>query len=84
MSKEVIRPQQYAQVKDKANADGFNVQLNKEQIAELADLYQGMIEGFQTGKIIKGEIIQVDSDGVLVDINFKSHCLSSKYEFCEH
>ena len=35
------------------------------------------------GKIVKGTIIKVDSDGVLVDINFKSRGLIPKYEFSD-
>lgn len=84
MAKEVIRPEQYAQVKNKSVEQDFNLELSPEQLDELSALYEGMIEGFQTGKIIKGEVIQVDSDGVLVDINFKSHGLIPKYEFGEH
>lgn len=84
MAKEVIRPEQYAQVKNKSVEQDFNLELSPEQLTELSELYEGMIEGFQTGKIIKGEVIQVDSDGVLVDINFKSHGLIPKYEFGEH
>ena len=85
MAKEVIRPEQFAQVKDKSvNEQDLELELSEEQLQELSELYEGMFEDFKTGKIIKGSVIQVDSDGVLVDIDFKSHGLIPKYEFGEH
>lgn len=84
MSKEIIRPEDYAQVKDKSVLEDMQLELNDEQKQELASLYEGAFESFKTGVIIKGNIIQVDSDGVLVDIDFKSHGLIPKYEFGEH
>lgn len=84
MAKEVIRPEQFAQVQNKSIALDADLVLSDEQKKELSQLYEGMFDEFQTGKIIKGSVIQVDSDGVLVDIDFKSHGLIPKYEFGEH
>ena len=58
--------------------------LNEEQLKELSDLYDGMFDSFKPGKIITGKVVQVDSDGVLVDIDFKSRGLIPKYEFGDH
>ncbi len=58
--------------------------LNPEQQQELANLYEGMFDNFQPGKIVKGTIITVDSDGLLVDINYKSRGHIPKYEFANH
>ena len=44
----------------------------EEQKKELASLYEGMINKFKTGSIIKGTVKNVSSDGVLVDIDYKS------------
>ena len=84
MSKEVIRPEQFAHVKNKSFAQDADLVLSNEQEKELYELYEGIFEDFQPGKIIKGSIIKVDSDGVLVDIEFKSHGLIPKYEFGDH
>ena len=37
-----------------------------------------------TGKLVKGTILKVDNDGVLVDINFKSDGFIPRFEFSEH
>ncbi len=84
MSKEVIRPHQFAQAQNKFSLHDADLALNDEQRQELSALYEGMFNEFQIGKIIKGSVIQVDPEGVLVDIQFKSHGLIPKYEFGEH
>ena len=35
---------------------------------KLEELYQGAFETFQQGKLVKGTVVNIDSDGVLVDI----------------
>ncbi len=84
MAKEVLRPEQFAQVKNKAVFEDTDLELSSEQLKELSELYEGMFDTFKPGKIITGRVISVDSDGVLVDIDFKSHGLIPKYEFGEH
>lgn len=84
MSKECIRPEQFCNVKTaRLEADDF-LELSEEQLKELADLYTGLFEQFKIGKIVTGTIVTVDSDGVLVDIGFKSRGLVPKFEFKEH
>ena len=83
MSKERIRSNQFATPGIKL-IEEINIKLNEEQLKELADLYHGAFETFQEGKLIKGTIIKTDSDGVLVDIQYKSHGLIPRYEFGEH
>lgn len=84
MSKELIRPQDFCAVKTKGLFEEMNLHLSAEQAAELASLYEGAFETFQTGKLVKGTIIKLDSDGVLVDIGYKSRGLIPKYEFTEY
>ena len=43
-----------------------------------------MANKFKQGSIIKGNVINVSSDGVLVDIDYKSDGLIPLYEFSEH
>ncbi len=83
MSKEIIRPDQYRTVKSN-NADQAVLELNDAQKKELLDLYEGIFDKFKPNSLIMGKIIRVDSDGVLVDIAYKSHGLIPKYEFGPH
>ena len=81
MSKERIRPQQYRSVDPMLDTDRLAV--NAEQEAELVDLYGGLTK-FKQGSIVSGKIIDVSSDGVLVDIDYKSDGLIPLYEFSKH
>jgi small subunit ribosomal protein S1 len=85
MSKEHIKPSQFCMQKKKAvDLDTQEIEWTPEQKQELEDLYRGMSDTFQPGKIVKGTIAAVDSDGVLVDINYKSRGHIAKYEFSHH
>lgn len=84
MSKECIYPNQFAHVKRKESLDDVALELNDAQLQELSELYEGMSSTYQPGKIVKGTIIRADSDGVLVDINFKSRGFIPKFEFGVH
>ena len=82
MSKEVIKGSQFAHVKKDWNDEVLH--LNKEQSEELNALYKGIVDRFRPGKIVTGKVISLDSNGVLVDIGYKSHGLIPFYEFSEH
>ena len=84
MSKEIIRPSQFAAADRAALLDESMLTTSEEQRQELASLYQGMSEHIQPGKLIKGTVLRIDNDGVLVDINFKSDGFIPRYEFSEH
>jgi small subunit ribosomal protein S1 len=77
MSKEIIRPQQYARVN---LIQQESLSLNPEQIEQLSALYQGL-DRLRKGQLITGSIMRHDSDGVLVDIDYKSNGLIPLYEF---
>jgi len=84
MSKEVIRPEQFCTTKNKQIVDNEDIALNKELSDQLGALYEGMFDTFKQGKIVTGNVVRIDSDGVLVDINYKSRGLIPKNEFGEH
>lgn len=84
MSKEIIRPSQFCNVKTALVSQEDFLELSEEQLKELSDLYTGLFEQFKIGKIVNGVVVTVDSDGVLVDIGFKSRGLIPKFEFKEH
>lgn len=83
MSKELIRPEQFCTVKTKLNIDQF-LQLDEELQRELDALYKGAVETFQLGKLVKGIVVAIEDNGVLVDIKYKSRGLVPRYEFGEH
>ena len=83
MSKTVIRGDQFCHVKP-AWQEEEELQLSPQQIEELKSLYTGVFEGLKQGKIIMGKVVSADSDGVLVDVGFKSHGLIPNYEFSDH
>lgn len=84
MSKELIRPGQFCRVQSTALLEESELKLNPEQQKELKDLYEGTIGTFQPGKPVKGTIVKIDADGILVDIHYKSDGLIPRYEFSEH
>lgn len=82
MAKELLRPSQYRAVEQPLDEDILS--LNKEQQQELASLYGDIEANFKQGAIITGTVMKADSDGVLVDIGYKSDGLIPLYEFSPH
>jgi len=82
MSKEFIKPQQFARA-DVANFEN-EFTLSAAQIQELQELYDGTTGKFSTGQLITGRIVEVDASGVLIDIDYKSNGFVPAYEFPEH
>ena len=81
MAKELIRPQQFRTAARDVADEGLS--LNEEQKNEVSALYEGMLTNFKPGGIIKGTVLQVNQDGVLVDIDYKSDGLIPLYEFSD-
>jgi len=48
---------------------------------ELADLYQATMEDFREGEVVKGTIVDLSGDRILVDIGYKSEGAIDRYEF---
>jgi len=84
MSKEVIKPSQFAHADRAALLEDVVLNKSDEQLKDLAALYTGMLHNVSTGKLVKGTILKVENDGVLVDINFKSEGFIPRFEFSEH
>jgi len=82
MSKELIRPSQFAHAD--IIAQDLNLSLNQEQEKELFELYESAKGQFKAGNLLEGTIVRIDSDGILVDIDYKSDGLIPKYEFSDH
>lgn len=81
MSKKVLSAQQFCKVAPLAIDEA--VVLSDEQQKELRDLYEGTLGSYKQGGLAVGKIVALTSDGVLVDIGFKSDGLIPLYEFSE-
>ncbi len=83
MAKEIIRPSQFSRV-DIVEPMDNDIALNEDQLKELAGLYEDFFSICKPGKVVKGKIVEISSDGVLVDIGYKSEGLIPRYEFSTH
>ena len=84
MARERIKPEQFKSVDGVLLEQDEALSRRQEQQSELAELYEGTGEKFQIGTIIEGTVLEVVDDGVLVDIQYKSHGFISFNEFNEH
>ncbi len=82
MAKEMLRSSQFRTVEQPLEDTGFT--LNEAQKKDLASLYEGIADSFRQGAIISGTVLKVDSDGVLINIGYKSDGLIPGYEFTQH
>lgn len=82
MSKEFIKPKQFAHANAVFADQEFT--LSAEQLQDMQELYDGTVGKFSTGQLITGKILEVDSNGVLVDIDYKSNGFVPAYEFSDH
>lgn len=81
MSKKVLSAQQFSRVSPLATDGGITLTPQQEQ--ELASLYEGALGNYKQGSLAEGKVVAVTSDGVLVDIGFKSDGTIPLYEFSE-
>jgi small subunit ribosomal protein S1 len=85
MSKELIRTSQYRTSKAKVTAvEDMVLEAGTETVSDLSALYEGIFKNFQPGKTTTARVMRIDSDGVLVDLKYKSHGLIPKFEFGPH
>ena len=80
MSKELIRPEQFSKA---AVTKSDFAELSPAQLQELQELYEGAAAKLRQGELLSGVVIASDSNGVLVDVNYKSNGLISRYEFTD-
>jgi small subunit ribosomal protein S1 len=81
MSKEVLRPELFAKV---YYLEPEALELTEQQKKELDALYEETIDKLRPGQLTVGKVITADSNGVLVDIQYKSNGLIPRYEFADH
>lgn len=69
------------EIKEKSHA-GIDLNLfGSDKQAEMAKIYENTLKPFKEGAIVKGRILEVRSNEVLVDIGYKSEGLISSDEF---
>lgn len=81
MSKEVLRSHQFRAVEFIPTDDAL--QASEASRQDLAALYGEKTGNFQPGSILEGVVLKMSTDGVVVDINYKSDGLIPLYEFNE-
>jgi len=82
MSKEFIKPSQFARVDVVQTEQEFT--LSAAQLQDMQELYDGTVGRFSTGQLITGRVLEVDHSGVLIDIDYKSNGFVPGYEFPDH
>jgi len=83
MSKELLSSTQFRHVEPTTVDESFT--LTPEQQQDLQQLYEsGAHAAYKQGGLVNGTISSIGSDGILVDIGFKSEGLIPAYEFSEH
>ena len=80
MAKERIRPSQFAHA-NIISVDEF--QPTEQELKSMEELFAGEESKYKTGQLVQGKVLSVDSDGVVVDINYKSNGVIPLYEFSE-
>lgn len=81
MSKEIIRGEQFAKAEPMPTDE--DLELSEEQLTELSNLFKGIFEEIKSGELLEAKIVNVDSDGITVDIGYKSHGIIPRYEFSD-
>lgn len=84
MARELLRPEQFAKADPAYLISDDVFELSPEQRTEIEELYAGIFENFRPGALLTGTIIRKDSDGLLIDINYKSDGFISRHEFSEN
>lgn len=70
---------EYEKAKNKFNLDEYS----QEEFLELANLYSDSFRNVKEGELIKGKIVRIQGDSVIIDIGFKSEGTIPKNEFHE-
>ena len=81
MAKERIKPSSFAQANLILEDQSF--ELSKDQKQAMEELFEGEGSKYRAGQLVTGKVITVDSDGVLLDISYKSNGIIPLYEFSE-
>ncbi len=70
---------EYEKAKNKFNLDEYS----QEEFLDLANLYSESFSDIKEGELIKGKIVRIQGDSIIIDIGFKSEGMIPKNEFHE-
>jgi small subunit ribosomal protein S1 len=70
---------EYEKAKNKFNLDEYS----QEEFLDLANLYSESFKDLKEGELIKGRIVRIQGDHIIIDIGFKSEGTIPKNEFHE-
>ena len=70
---------EYEKAKNKFNLDEYS----QEEFQDLANLYSESFKDLKEGELIKGRIVRIQGDQIIIDIGFKSEGTIPKHEFHE-
>lgn len=72
-----VTPDEYEKAKIKFNDDEYS----QEEFLALAKLYSDSFRDVKEGELIKGKVVRIQGDNVIVDVGFKSEGTIPKIEF---
>ena len=78
-SKTPVSADEYEKAKNKFNLDEYS----QEEFLDLANLYSESFRNVKEGELIKGKIVRIQGDSIIIDIGFKSEGTIPKSEFYE-
>ena len=78
-SKTPVSADEYEKAKNKFNLDEYS----QEEFMDLANLYSESFRNVKEGELIKGKIVRIQGDSIIIDIGFKSEGTIPKSEFYE-
>ena len=79
-TKKTLKADDYEKAKIKFNNDEYS----QEEFLTLANLYAESFRDVKEGEVIKGKIVRVQGDNVILDVGFKSEGSIPKSEFGEN
>lgn len=78
-TKTPVSNDEYEKAKNKFNLDEYS----QEEFLDLANLYSESFSNLKEGELIKGKIVRIQGDSIIIDIGFKSEGTIPKSEFYE-
>ena len=74
-----VTPDEYEKAKNKFNDEEYS----QEEFMDLAKLYMDSFRDVKEGELIKGKVVRILGDNVIVDVGFKSEGTIPRHEFFE-
>ncbi len=79
VNKKIVTPDDYEKAKNKFN----NEEYSQEEFLTLANLYADSFKDVKEGEVVKGKIVRIQGDKIILDVGFKSEGSIPRNEFNE-